>query len=172
MKAKTNQKKEQIIHAALECFMQYGYSKTTFGDIAIKAGISRASLYLYFENKKDLFVTMNKNLHDEYVNGSREILGSSRSDKEKLINIIDIWIIDPYRLLKNTAYSNDLLNGLVNISKQTENRFRELFKKSIAPLVGDDIAGIIVLSIRGLIDDRPPVKKLQKRIELLIENMM
>jgi TetR/AcrR family transcriptional regulator, transcriptional repressor of aconitase len=169
MKDKTKQKKEQVLNAAFECFMQYGYTKTTFGDIAKKARVSRASLYLYFKNKDDLFIVMNKQFHDSYMSKSEEILKSNRSNREKLSRIIGVWIVDPYRDMKNTSYANDLLDGLVYISLQTEKRFRELFIKSITPLVGYDIAEIIVLALRGLIDDRPPVKTLQKRIDLLIE---
>jgi TetR/AcrR family transcriptional regulator, transcriptional repressor of aconitase len=171
MREKTKQKKEKIISAAFECFMKYGFTKTTFGDVAKNARVSRASLYLYFKNKDDLFIEMNKQFHDSYMSKSEEILKSNRSNEEKLTRIIGVWIVDPYRDMKNTSYANDLLDGLVYISIQTEKRFRELFIKSIAPLVGDDVAEIIVLALRGLIDDRPPVKTLQKRIDLLIKPM-
>jgi TetR/AcrR family transcriptional regulator, transcriptional repressor of aconitase len=161
------QKREQIFTAAHKCFMQYGYAKTTFKDIAKTAGISRPVLYSYFGNKNELFITMTKELHEQFFAKSGEILGTSLADKEKFSKIIDVWIIDPYRSIKNNIYMNDVLDGLVNISQQSEKRFRKLFIKSIEPLVGEGIAEIIVLSIRGLMDDRPPVKTLQKRIELL-----
>jgi AcrR family transcriptional regulator len=161
------QKREQIFNAAHKCFMQYGYAKTTFQDIAKTARISRPVLYSYFGNKNELFITMTKELHDQFFAKSGEILDTSLPDKEKFSKIIDVWIVDPYRRLKNNVYMNDVLDGLVNISEQSEKRFRKLFIKSIEPLVGEEIAEIIVFSIRGLMDDRPPVKTLQKRIELL-----
>jgi AcrR family transcriptional regulator len=164
-------KKKQILDAALECFLQYGYSKCSFKDVAKGAKISRASLYLYFKNKRDLYVTLNRELHDRYAAESMEILKSGKSDKEKLTAIIDVWIVDPYKVLKGTSHTNDLMDGLVYISNQSEIRFRELFIKSIAPLVGEDIAEIIVLSIRGLIDDRPPIDILRQRIGLLTESL-
>jgi TetR/AcrR family transcriptional regulator, transcriptional repressor of aconitase len=160
-------KREQIFTAAHKCFMQYGYAKTTFKDIAQIAGISRPVLYSYFGNKNELFITMTKELHDQFFAKSGEILNTSLPDKEKFSKIIDVWIVDPYRGLKNNVYMNDVLDGLVNISEQSEKRFRKLFIKSIESLVGEEIAEIIVLSIRGLMDDRPSVKTLQKRIELL-----
>jgi TetR/AcrR family transcriptional regulator, transcriptional repressor of aconitase len=171
MKEKTNLKKERIFAAALKCFMQYGYSKTTFGDIAKKAEVSRASLYLYFKNKNDLFITMNSELHSKYLITSRDIVKSKLSNKEKLAKIIDVWIIEPYRLITASPYSNGWLDELKYISVKSEMRFRALFIKSIAPLTGEDLAEIVVLSIRGLMDDRPPVKILQKRIELLTQTM-
>ena len=166
---KANTTKTKILVVAFECFLQHGYSKTTFTDVVKKAGISRASIYLYFKNKEDLFIQMNQRLHEEYLDKSKTVLQSTTSDKEKIIKIIDIWIISHYRQMKNTNYSNELLDGLVNISKQTEKRFRELFIESIAPLIGEDMAEIVVFSIRGLMEDRPSVKTLQTRISLLVD---
>jgi hypothetical protein len=102
---------------------------------------------------------------------SAEILKSGGTDKEKLFKIIDIWIVNSYRNLRNNNYGNEVLDGLVIVSEQTEKRFRKLFIKSIEPITGKEIAEIIVLSIRGLMDDRPPVKTLQKRITLLIHKL-
>lgn len=171
MTEKPIQKKEQIIQAAFKCFKQFGYSKTTFGDIAKTAGVSRALIYSYFKNKNDLFITMTKNLHNHFQAMSAEILKSDGTDKEKLFKIIDVWIINSYRNLRNNIYGNDVLDGLVKVSEQTEKRFRTLFIKSIEPIAGKEMAEIIVLSTRGLMEDRPPVKTLQKRIALLINKM-
>jgi AcrR family transcriptional regulator len=171
MKDKNDKHREQIVSAALQCFRQYGYTKSTFGDIAKKAGISRALIYSYFKNKSDLFVTITKDLHNGFLAKSEVILKSDKPDNEKLSKIIDVWIVDPYRGLKNNVHANDILDELVNISEQSEKRFRSLIIKSIEPLVGEEIAEIIVLSIRGLMDDRPPVKTLQKRIRLLIKTV-
>jgi TetR/AcrR family transcriptional regulator, transcriptional repressor of aconitase len=169
MSDKAVKKNEKITSAALKCFKQYGYSKTTFGDIAKKAGVSRALIYSHFKNKGDIFLNLNKKLQDRYLFESESILETDESNSEKLSKIINIWIIDSYRGIKNNVYGNDLLDGLVNISEPSEKRFRRLFIKAIEPLVEKSIAEIIVLSIRGLMDDRPPVKTLQKRIELLIK---
>lgn len=44
-----------ILDAALPVFVRYGFRKTTMADIARAAGISRASLYLSFSSKEDVF---------------------------------------------------------------------------------------------------------------------
>ena len=171
MTDKTNQKKEIIVKAAMKCFRQYGYSKSTFGDIAKEAGISRALIYSYFKDKRDIFITINSNLQDRWLAISGEIVKSDCPDEEKLSKIIDIWIVDSYRIIRNSVYGNQILDGLVNISEQNEKRFRKLFIKSIEPLLGKETGEIIVLSIRGLMNDRPTVKTLQKRISLLIKTV-
>ena len=52
--AKEN-KREAILNGAFTTFKHYGYRKTSMHDIATALGISRASLYSYFENKDDIF---------------------------------------------------------------------------------------------------------------------
>jgi len=46
---------DEIISAALELFVERGYAATRLEDVAARAGISKGTLYLYFENKEDLF---------------------------------------------------------------------------------------------------------------------
>ena len=49
---KTDCKKVQILKAAWNCFVHYGFEKTTMDDIASSIGMKKASLYYYFEIKK------------------------------------------------------------------------------------------------------------------------
>lgn len=44
----------RIVEAALASFAEFGFSKTTFGDVARGAGCSRATVYRYFPGKRAL----------------------------------------------------------------------------------------------------------------------
>ena len=57
-------KKEAILDAAAQVFEQYGYRKTSMEDISAELGISRASLYSYFENKAAVFRQVSIALHE------------------------------------------------------------------------------------------------------------
>jgi DNA-binding transcriptional regulator YbjK len=48
-------KSDHILDAALPVFVRYGFRKASMSDIARAAGISRASLYLSFNSKEELF---------------------------------------------------------------------------------------------------------------------
>lgn len=48
----------EIINAALEVFIEHGYAASKLDDIAHRAGISKGSLYRYFDSKADLFKEM------------------------------------------------------------------------------------------------------------------
>src|SRR5512134_655341 len=45
----------ELIAAALDLFVEKGYAGTRLEDVAARAGVSKGTLYLYFENKEDLF---------------------------------------------------------------------------------------------------------------------
>ena len=51
-------KKEQILAAANECFTKFGYKKTTLDDIGKKVGLNKASLYYYFKSKEEIFTIL------------------------------------------------------------------------------------------------------------------
>ena len=45
----------QILHAAIEVFGEHGIAGAKLDDIAAKAGVSKGTIYLYFESKAELF---------------------------------------------------------------------------------------------------------------------
>lgn len=45
----------ELIAAALDLFVERGFAATRLDEVAARAGVSKGTLYLYFENKEDLF---------------------------------------------------------------------------------------------------------------------
>jgi AcrR family transcriptional regulator len=45
----------ELVTAALELFVERGFSATRLDDVAKRAGVSKGTLYLYFDSKEDLF---------------------------------------------------------------------------------------------------------------------
>lgn len=50
-----NSKKEEIIKSAANCFLRFGFSKTTMTNIGQGAGLNKASLYYYYKDKTAIF---------------------------------------------------------------------------------------------------------------------
>jgi AcrR family transcriptional regulator len=46
---------QELLAAALDLFVDRGFAATRLEDVARKAGVSKGTLYLYFENKQELF---------------------------------------------------------------------------------------------------------------------
>ncbi len=53
-----NKRPSQILSAAVELFRDRGFEATRLEDVADKAGVSKATIYLYFESKEDLFFAL------------------------------------------------------------------------------------------------------------------
>ena len=53
--ALTEEKQTTIRNAALACFAKHGYEKASINDIAVAAGISKASIFQYFGTKQALY---------------------------------------------------------------------------------------------------------------------
>jgi AcrR family transcriptional regulator len=51
----SEERRAQIIEAALACFARKGYANTTMDDIVAESGLSKGAIYWYFESKDDLF---------------------------------------------------------------------------------------------------------------------
>ena len=46
---------QEIIQAALDLFVEKGYAATRAEEVALRAGVSKGTVYLYFANKQELF---------------------------------------------------------------------------------------------------------------------
>lgn len=70
-------RKEDILDKALDVFVQEGYKDTTFQKIAERCGITRTILYLYFDNKKEIFGACIKRMMSRLEDEIRDIAGDS-----------------------------------------------------------------------------------------------
>jgi AcrR family transcriptional regulator len=52
------ERRRMIMEAAKNRFQRFGYSKTTMEEVAGDAGISKGTIYLYFQNKEDVFYAL------------------------------------------------------------------------------------------------------------------
>lgn len=74
--------REKIIQAAIESFAQAGFDRTKMEDIAKRLGLSKGTIYLYFNSKEDLFLA----ICEHYVKVMRDQQHSAIfSKKEDLV---------------------------------------------------------------------------------------
>ena len=57
-KEEKQRRREMILDAAGARFQRFGYSKTTMEEVAADAGISKGTIYIYFQNKEDIFLEL------------------------------------------------------------------------------------------------------------------
>ena len=62
-----SQTRAALIAAAKVTFSQFGYARTTVADITQRADVSRATFYVYFGSKGDVFRVLTEQLRDEFL---------------------------------------------------------------------------------------------------------
>jgi len=91
---------EELVAAALEVFVERGYEGTTLADVARRAGVTKGTIYLYFENKEALFkAVVRQTIVPVIAQGealARSFTGSARDLLEQLVR--EYW-----RLVGETA---------------------------------------------------------------------
>ncbi len=80
---RTQLKKEAIIKAALELFIEKGVKDTGIAEIAEKANVSQVTLYNHFNNKNNLIKQVSFKLMDKLINELEKLLDSDLSFSEK-----------------------------------------------------------------------------------------
>jgi len=62
-RTKSEDTREKILVAAIQRFSNFGYRRTSINDVAEEAGLARATVYLYWKSKEDLFVAGLERFH-------------------------------------------------------------------------------------------------------------
>ncbi len=70
-------KREQIIDGAKAVFMRVGFDAASMNDITREAGVSKGTIYVYFENKEHLFAAMMARERERITAQMRDILEGS-----------------------------------------------------------------------------------------------
>lgn len=116
----SSEKRERILDAATKEFAKNGFENANINNIAKKADVSVGSLYKYFENKQDLFLTV-----VQYSIRAMETLLTSlaESDEDILLKVEQI-----IRTIQKTSKENVLLVKLYNVMTSENNpRFASQF---------------------------------------------
>jgi len=80
----SEERTEQIIEAALKVFAEHGVEKARMEDIGAEAGLSKATLYLYFKTKDVLIGVIMRRLFASMLHGFRSPTTGEGTVKEQL----------------------------------------------------------------------------------------
>jgi len=53
-------KRNQILDGARRCFLRVGFEASSMNEITAEAGVSKGTIYVYFQNKEELFIELIK----------------------------------------------------------------------------------------------------------------
>jgi len=107
----------EILEKALDVFMEEGFENATFQKIADKCGITRTTLYIYFKNKREIFIFSIKQLLqilENDINKAVKEKGASYADK-----IIRVMVVIMERLIENRRLLTVVLDYLVYTTRNS-----------------------------------------------------
>jgi AcrR family transcriptional regulator len=176
---KSQVKRNAIISAAADLFMEQGFDSTTMDDIAKSADVSKQTVYSHFQSKEALFGASIENKVQEF-NLTEEFFARDISCEAMMLDLAahlnDLLTSDGpikmFRLCAATAPTHPMLsklffeNGPQNINRLVTNYLSS--QNDIGSLVIDDVdvaARQFTFMIKGdahhmlLFNMRPPSKK-------------
>lgn len=75
---------ERILDATIVALSQYGARKLSMSDVAAIAGVSRPTLYRYYQTKDDLLGALARHEQRRFVDGLAAAIGAVRSASDRL----------------------------------------------------------------------------------------
>jgi len=87
---KKDNKKTQIIEAAIKVFAHKGFYTAKVADVAREAGVADGTIYLYFKNKDDLLISLFETKMEEILNRFNTIVVQPITPAEKLDRFIHL----------------------------------------------------------------------------------
>lgn len=78
------ERRKQILEAALLVFSQRGFHATNVSDVAAQAGVSQGTIYWYFESKEELFTAALLSFFEDFGQEMVTTLDACESASEKL----------------------------------------------------------------------------------------
>lgn len=109
----SEEKRNRILDCAIVEFAEHGFDSANINNIAQKAGISVGSMYKYFDNKEDLFLTM---IHYG-VETLKEILSEIIKEEEPLDVRIEKIIIAIQARSRENVHLTMLYNEMATESR-------------------------------------------------------
>ena len=85
-------RKREILEKSFQLFIEDGYEDVTYQKIADKCGITRTTLYIYFKNKREIFLWSIKQLTNDVEQELIGIIKNSQIDSIECLKLI-FWCI-------------------------------------------------------------------------------
>ena len=80
----SEERRAQIIKAALACYTRQGYVNTTMDDIVAESGLSKGAIYWYFKSKDDLFQAALTSIFEGVAVESMQAMMACETSAERL----------------------------------------------------------------------------------------
>ena len=131
------ERRQSILSAAVDVFLRYGYARTTMGDVAEAAKLSRPTLYVLFPKKDDIFAAVVEDMNNRKLAELRTAMRGMRSFERKLHHCCEEWGSHGMELMEVHPDARDLFD----ITRPAVQAIYEDFIRLLAELLSEGMIG-------------------------------
>jgi AcrR family transcriptional regulator len=144
----TRDKKRMILDIATGIFSRYGYAKTSLDEIARQARIAKGTVYYYFPNKEELFISV----VTEQAKGFIETMQSRLKEVEGFENKLRFFMQTPIKYIcdEMPIWLEELKSIPFNYKEHFE-KYRNLHRETMLRMLIDIIQQGVA---EGMVSDR------------------
>lgn len=142
---------DRAVAAAADQFIRYGFARTTMGDIARAAEMSRPALYLLFPGKEELFEAAVTHLNRLRIAAIRDALAGARVLPERLFTVCDLWLVQVFDLQHRTPDARDMDDLSIPIVRRVYGELEALIAELITADAAQPLLASPAVLARGLV---------------------
>ncbi len=174
------ERRQGILSAAAGVFLRYGYSRTTMGDVAEAARISRPALYVIFPKKDDIFAAVVEEMNNRKLAELRKAIRGMRSFERKLQYCCEEWGSHGMELMEVHPDARDLFD----IARPAVQAMYEEFIGLLTELLSQGMIGTrqkaspsqlarnLAFAMRGFKDAVESAAEMRKMIALEVDTVL
>lgn len=190
------ERRAEILDAALRCFSRTGYRGTSMDDIVRESGLSKGTLYWHFDSKQDLFTALFNQIlqhllepfeqlafSDESLTAAEQLraMGEAsmvliREEDNELLTMPLVFLIE---IWQEKDFMQHYIASIENVAKHTANiiqtgisngEFREVDAQEVSWGLMAMMDGIFLYHITGVPGDA--AKQMADMIDIVIEGLL
>ncbi|MFH2126606.1 MAG: TetR/AcrR family transcriptional regulator [Pseudomonadota bacterium] len=133
------QRRETILDAAKEIFSRKGYQGATMEEIAARAELSPATLYLYFNNKSELFASLNIKMLAFLCHRVEQVAGQEGLEPPEKVRQLaqamhDVYTFDP--LILTNVLHMQASQELMDLSPELKEQVNAMAARGLRLMAG------------------------------------
>ncbi len=153
-----DEKSEELLGAAFETFLRYGFKRTTMADLADAAGVSRPWLYTRYRNKEDLFRAVATREVSRALEralaalaGETAAAGKRAHLCDRLLAAYERWSGDFLELFDTSPHAREVLDTHQALAGEAVSGLAERFRAAVVEAIASaEAAGRVDLAKAGL----------------------
>jgi AcrR family transcriptional regulator len=137
----SQERNQQIVQAAIQVFAREGIHVATMDHIAIEAGISKATIYLYFNSKDELILAILREFYQQAFTSLPQISSSPQTVTERIkssfkdvsVNMVRIGELVPitFEFISESARNNTIRDLIRQYYQMNESMLAAMIQEGI-----------------------------------------